>query len=314
MATCMACGKTALLTTTFGNVILCKNCGSLVNASAWSSRDFASMDELVTQKTEAIQKATNNNMPQGVIEDIANYFDQYIDTGFVTSINGKAGQTLKVFSVYCIVTTKSDEKQVALQNMFSQFDDGSEDEDSSLISSADVVKGLMTGKMVQTGIGIAVNATLNQEKKTRERRKNIDRLITVGERRIDLRNMSSVEVYSRSNTANGYLRFVPKGVSSNRLYNCEYFFFNNSLPFETKKIKQKVESLKDTLNLKIFNLQRDIQKAEQIKRDIEMDEKDNQQQNKVDAFEEIRKFKQLLDEGIISEAEFNMKKKELLGL
>ena len=45
-----------------------------------------------------------------------------------------------------------------------------------------------------------------------------------------------------------------------------------------------------------------------------MDEKDNQQQNKVDAFEEIRKFKQLLDEGIISEAEFNMKKKELLGL
>ena len=139
-------------------------------------------------------------------------------------------------------------------------------------------------------------------------------MITVGERRIDLRNMSSVEVYSRSNTANGYLRFVPKGVSSNRLYNCEYFFFNNSLPFETKKIKQKVESLKDTLNLKIFNLQRDIQKAEQIKRDIEMDEKDNQQQNKVDAFEEIRKFKQLLDEGIISEAEFNMKKKELLGL
>ena len=75
-----------------------------------------------------------------------------------------------------------------------------------------------------------------------------------------------------------------------------------------------MESLKDTLNLKIFNLQRDIQKAEQIKRDIEMDEKDNQQQNKVDAFEEIRKFKQLLDEGIISEAEFNMKKKELLGL
>ena len=37
-------------------------------------------------------------------------------------------------------------------------------------------------------------------------------------------------------------------------------------------------------------------------------------QNKVDPYEEIKKLKTLLDEGIITEQEFNKKKKELLGL
>ena len=36
--------------------------------------------------------------------------------------------------------------------------------------------------------------------------------------------------------------------------------------------------------------------------------------NKVDPYEEIKKLKILLDEGIITEEEFNKKKKELLGL
>ena len=40
---------------------------------------------------------------------------------------------------------------------------------------------------------------------------------------------------------------------------------------------------------------------------------DIEEQTKL-VFEEIRKFKQLLDEGIISEDEFNTKKKQLLGL
>ena len=50
MAKCMSCGKTALLTTTFGNVVLCKNCSSLANVSMWNNREFLSMDELINQK------------------------------------------------------------------------------------------------------------------------------------------------------------------------------------------------------------------------------------------------------------------------
>lgn len=338
MAKCMSCGKTALLTTTFGNVVLCKNCGSLANVPAWSNRDFSSMDELINLKNDAIQKAVANNMPQGLVAEITRFFDEYINAGFITTVNGKAGQSLKVFSNYCIIATKSEGKKTELENMFYQFDDDDDDDDDdSLISSDDkrnLVKGLMSGKLVQTGIGVAVSATLNQqekekmaEKKSRERHKNVERLITVGERRVDLRNMASVEVFSRANTANGYLKFVPKGVSANNLYSCEFFFFNNSIPFESKKIKQRVEGIRNIISERIANAEREMQmataQAEQRRIEQQRIEQEEQvrkmveqatQQTKPDAFEEVRKFKQLLDEGIISESEFNAKKKELLGL
>lgn len=322
MAKCMSCGKTALLTTNFGNVVLCKNCGSLANVSAWSSRDFSSMEELVNQKNDAIQKATAGNISPTIIDEITRYFDEYINAGFITTINGKAGQTLKVFSSYCIVTTKNETKKTELENMFYQFDDD-DDDDDEILSSDDkrnLVRGLMSGKLVQAGIGAAVSATLNQqekeksaERKSHERHKNIGRLISVGERRIDLRTISGIETFSQANTANGYLKFVKKGASPNTLYDCEYFFFNNSIPFESKKIKQRVEAIKNTLTERIAATEQEVQIAA-IQKEQKKVEKQATQQKQTDAFEEIRKFKQLLDEGIISEEEFNTKKKQLLGL
>ncbi len=314
MAKCMSCKKTTLLTTSFGNVVLCKNCGSLINASAWIGRDFASMDELVNTKNDTLQRAILNNISQVVIDEIVRFFDEYINTGFITSLNGKAGQTLKVFANHCIITTKNETKKTELANMFYQFDD--DDDDTEIFSPDDkrsLVRGLMSGNLVQAGIGAAVSATLNQhekEKKSNERHKTIERMITVGERRVDLRNVSEIETFSRANTANGYLKFIKKGASPNTLFNCEYFFFNNSIPFETKKIKQKIESIKNILNERIVILEQDeVQIA--AKKHIESQ---TAQQKSTDAFEEIRKFKQLLDEGIISEDEFNTKKKQLLGL
>lgn len=337
MAKCMSCGKTALFTTTFGNVVLCKNCGSLASVPVWNSREFLSMDDLINQKNDALQKATANNMPQGIVAEITRFFDEYINAGFITTIKGKAGQSLKVFSTYCIITTKNESKKAELENMFSDFEDEDDDEDDALISSDDkrnLVRGLMSGKLVQAGIGAAISATLNQqekekvsEKKSRERHKNVGQLISVGERRIDLRNMSGVEIYSSSSTSNGYLKFIPKGVSSRHLYSCEYFFFNNSIPFESKKIRQRVEAIKGTLNELIANADREVQmvmaQAGQKKAEMQKLEQEEQvgkkveqaaTKNKLDVFEEVRKFKQLLDEGIISEDEFNKKKKELLGL
>lgn len=319
MAKCMSCGKTALLTTNFGNVVLCKNCGSLINASAWNGREFASMDELVNTKNDTLQKASASNISQAVIDEIVRFFDEYINAGFITALNGKAGQTLKVFANYCIITTKSETKKTELENMFYQFDDDDDDDDDEILSSDDkrnLVRGLMSGKLVQAGIGVAVSATLNQqekeksaEKKSQERHKNIERLITVGERRVDLRNISGIETFSRTNTANGYLKFIKKGAKPNTLYDCEYFFFNNSIPFETKKIKQKVESIKNVLSERIVSIEQEVQA------EVKMQTKQQTvQQNKTDVFDEVRKFKQLLDEGIISEDEFNTKKKQLLGL
>ncbi len=346
MTKCMACGKMALLTTAIGNVILCKNCANNIGTPIWIGRDCATRDELLNHKNNAVKSAIANGFPNGVIVEITRFFDEYLNIGYVTTINGKAGQILKVFSNFCIIETKSETKKTDLESYFRQFEPKDYDEiDDSMLSNEDkkrLAKSLLNGKIVKTGIDVAMNATFKQqekekqaEQKERERKKKVDKLISLGEKRVFYRNISHVETYSRLNTHNGYLKFIPRGVKDCNLYDCDYFFFNNSIPFDNKKIRQKVENVKNFINerivLGIDNIdvakrqtsqnnveQQMLLQAEQIKNIVvQATEQLNQQsvqQNKPDAFEEIRKFKQLLDEGIISEDEFNAKKKELLGL
>lgn len=51
----------------------------------------------------------SNNISKDFIDIINNYFDEYINEGFITSISGKDGQTLKIFENYCIVNTKNED-------------------------------------------------------------------------------------------------------------------------------------------------------------------------------------------------------------
>ena len=330
MAKCKSCGKNSLFTTKFHNFVLCKNCGSLVNVSSWKNRDFETIDELLQKKEEIIQKATTNNMSAEFIADISNYFDEYINDGFVLSINGKAGQLLKIFKNYCVVFTKNETKKTELTNSFYHFDDNYNEEeddidDESLLTPNDkknLVKGLISGKIVQTGINVALSAAVNKnekertrkekekiaERKEEERERKAERLVSVGEKRIEFKNIKDIEVFSKPNIANGYLKFVPINVSSTNLYKCHYFFFNNSIPFGSRKIKKKIEYANNII-YKLIEENKTAQKQEKAKK-----EKTEARKNNGAAFDEIREFKKLLDEGIISEEEFNNKKKELLNL
>lgn len=137
-----------------------------------------------------------------------------------------------------------------------------------------------------------------------------------------------MEIFTRQNIVNGYLKFVPKGVSNSDLYNCEYFFFNNFIPFESMKIRNKVQNVQKILNDRIIIMEREeliakaeakkmkqergeFMKQEQLKQMFEKAMQQASKQNETDVSDEMRKFKQLFDEGIILEEEFNFKKKEL---
>lgn len=330
MVKCIACGKSVLLSTDFGNHSLCKTCASKVNASAWKNRDVASIGELITNKNNALLLANQNGFSGDAVSAIEKYFDAYINAGYVTTINGKVGQVLKVFGEYCIIDTKNEEKKSELASLFYYFTDDDEDDeedDRSIFEKEkdSIVKGLLTGKIVQTGIGLAASAVIDtqgkekaDERKSRERRKKREKMIVVGEERINLVDFSQVDTYLIPDTAKGYLRFIPKGVAPNDYFACTYFFFNASNPFERKKIKAHMDSVRDMLNKKIVTIAKAQEKlAMETRMAQEATARNNmsvETVNNKDAFEEIRKYKGLLDEGIITEEEFNKMKKELLGL
>lgn len=115
-------------------------------------------------------------MSERVVDAIEKYFDEYIKNGFVTSINGRAGQILTIFENYCIVNTKSDSAKTSLVNMFYQFDydDDDDDDDDDVLSADDklnIAKGVLRGGLIKTGIGVAMSAGLKQSAKEQQAEK-----------------------------------------------------------------------------------------------------------------------------------------------
>lgn len=105
--------------------------------------------------------------------------------------------------------------------------------------------------------------------------------------------------FKKAGLMNGYLQFeTASGYVNGRGGN--NFLAENSFVYEAKK----------ELNIQM------VEVAEYCKKQIEeyKTKKNSVAINEVSAADEIKKFKELLDSGIITDEEFNAKKKELLGL
>jgi hypothetical protein len=116
-----------------------------------------------------------------------------------------------------------------------------------------------------------------------------------GDKTIYLKQISGIQLKLSGNFVSGYIQFtIPggnentKGIWSATKDENTVFFTkkNNEL---AQKIKAKIEELQSSMNSGTV-----IQQTSTA--------------------DEIKKFKELLDEGVITEEEFNQKKKQLLGL
>lgn len=114
-----------------------------------------------------------------------------------------------------------------------------------------------------------------------------------GEKSINMNNITAVQL-RRPVTGSGYIQF--------------------SLPGSNESKQGIFAALKDE-NTIMFTAP-ELDKAEKIKEHIEqiLSSKGNNTTAPTDSSAEIRKYKQLLDEGIITQEEFNAKKRQLLGL
>lgn len=323
MAICKVCNAKVLFTSNFSDVCLCKNCANLIRLSDWKDRNFTSMEELVNTKNNVLSIVSSNpNMTQ-IKKSVEDYFNEYIDKGFVTSLDGKAGQKLLVFNDYCIVTTKSESKREELISRFDEYidhdidDDDDDDDDLKTLSNIGKLgKGLMKGNLVATGISMAAGSMMNEKIKEKKEeqayeqtRRKAKGLISMGDRMLNLKEYSRVETYWAANKLYGYVQFVPKGKSSTDMFECDYFFYNPGVFGQNFNLKKKIEFLKNTLNKMITSLPNKIEnEVKEVKEEVISNKKTN------DNFAEIRKYKELLDEGIITQEEFDKKKKELLNL
>jgi hypothetical protein len=276
------------------------------------------VEELVNTKNSVLSIISSNPNMSQIEKSVEDYFDEYINKGFVMALDGKAGQKLLVFSDHCIVTTKSESKKDELVSRFDEYidhdiDDDDNDELKTLSNIGKLGKSLVKGNFVATGISMAAGSMMNEtikemkeEKAYELRKRKAKSIINVGDRILNLNEYSKVETYWASNKLYGYVQFVPKGKKSKDMFDCDYFFYNLGVLGQNFILKKKIELLKNTLNKMITSLPSKVEN--EVKEEVVSKKSSN------DNFADIRKYKELLDEGIITEEEFNQKKKELLNL
>ncbi|WP_147606633.1 DUF4429 domain-containing protein [Enterococcus sp. DA9] len=115
-----------------------------------------------------------------------------------------------------------------------------------------------------------------------------------GEKTIPFKNISAVQL-KKPGMSNGYIQFTLLGGNESRGGILAATKDENTVMF-TKKYWTEME-----------NLKKYIEKQQSI-----LD--NNSKETQISSADEIKKYKELLDEGIINQEEFDFKKKELLGL
>lgn len=115
-----------------------------------------------------------------------------------------------------------------------------------------------------------------------------------GDKSIPFRNITAIQI-KKPGLTNGYIQFSQHGM------------------MESKKGLWDANADENTVTLVSKT---EYEQALEIKELIENanNNETTQQVQTTDATDEIRKFKSLLDEGILTQEEFDAKKKELLGL
>ncbi len=115
---------------------------------------------------------------------------------------------------------------------------------------------------------------------------------TKGDKTIYIRQITGIDFKPGGNLVNGYIQFTVPGGNEKGKGAFEAVQDENSVMFKKKdndiaiKIKEKVEELQQR----------------------------SSSNTSVSGADEIKKYKELLDEGVITEEEFNKKKKEILGI
>ncbi|WP_426450686.1 DUF4429 domain-containing protein [Paenibacillus sp. S-38] len=114
-----------------------------------------------------------------------------------------------------------------------------------------------------------------------------------GDKSIYLKQISGIQIKPGSSLTNGYIQFTVSGGNES-----------------TKGIMKATQDENTVMFAKKYN-----ELVDKIKAKIEeMQAESAIVAPSVSAADEIRKFKELLDQGILTQEEFDMKKKQLLGL
>lgn len=301
MAVCSVCKNSVLFSAKFANYALCSRCARIIQLNKWKEEQYLTNDEVRKRKATVVEAAKEARFPSELIAAIERKFNSEIEKGLLYRFDGQEDQILKVFETHIEIVTGDNFEFDEMKTRYARsckygrasqsiFEDGTALR--SLANSVISGRGLLKAGL-SLATGAAIDSAINQRFPGKK-----DFNVTRGKKKISYTECSDVFVMENNRDKDGCVGFV-KFILKN---STEYIFFYDctDLDYEVQifKICSKISEL-------IFEAKEKMQDSKGTSALIGEGSS---------VADEILKFKQLLDMGIITGEEFEKKKNQLLRL
>lgn len=300
MQVCDCCGQPVQYHESLGRANICKNCYGKINISEWQATKYEDNEAVEKNRGKVLKIAAKNGFPPIVIDGINKHFDSKLQKGLLYAIDGGEGQKLKVFTDHCVLITDDDEFDVDKASVAYATALKSGQPKESLISNNTakfLARSVLSGGIVRAGISLATSAVIDAAADKYVPQKASFK-VTRGNFRIDYRTYTYAEYQTVGNCEVGFIRFV-NGRSGGRQTDDVLFFFGE----DSVKLDNAYSAICKGIDEILQPVVQETQAPAQP-----------QPVQQISVADEILKFKQLLDMGVITQEEFEIKKKELMGL
>lgn len=307
MSVCDGCGAEVQKAYLVGKGKLCKKCYSKINTSAWREDDYISNEEIEKNRNKVLNNVSKYGFPKDVIDGINNHFNEMIMEGLIGGMKGRE-QKLMVFEDRCVLFTNdyfnSEEMGKRYAKLLRKIKPNNNDFLNEGVNIAQslvtgvISSGSLTEGLKRAGKSYATTSILNAAiDKYSPLTGSVPFKVIKGKTVIRYDYYDIVEfVNSRpigDDEELGFLRFRSSKLPEDEMNSLLFFFsYDNDMA-------QRIYSyIHDRINT--------------IKEKTHQAVEKKQSMANFSVADEILKFKNLLDLGVITQEEFDKKKKELL--
>ena len=299
MLICDCCGLPVQHRQPLGKANICKDCFNKINTSAWKATEYEDNQAVEKNREKVLKIAAKNNFPPIVVDGINSHFDSKIQQGLVCVASSSRGQKLKVYETHCVLTTTDSFDVDEISKEYGKVLKKMQPKESLFSNSAakSLARSVLSGGFVKAGINLATSAAINVAADAIAPEKGMFKVVK-GQYRIDYFEYDYVDFQKVGDNEIGFIRFRNSKFGGKPTEDIIFFFGSSS-------------GMEETYNeiCKWMEISRKPQPA------IAPAETHQPQQGMaMSAADEILKFKQLLDMGVITQEEFDAKKKQILGL
>lgn len=304
MKLCDCCGQEVQTLHLIGKSAICGHCFKKIECEAWKQTQYESNEEVQINREKILKVATRNRFPELIIQDINAHFDAKINKELLCVVDGDVGQRLKVYKDHAVLVTTGDFNVDEIAEHYGRATTSLQPKEKLIDSkmAASLARNIIKGNIVKAGISVATSVAVDVASKSFSNNKGVFRVVKGGFS-IDYSIFDYAEYRRCEDNEIGFIRFA-NNKASDKAFEDIVFFFDEDSP----KIDKAYQCVRDGMN-NVKN-EKNISKTEKVVQQTAQP----QYMVQSSVADELLKFKNLLDMGVITAEEFEAKKKQLLEM